>query len=139
MSFDTFYEWDSHKEHFICCDEATTTFTIKKQSMVFKIKINHFNENIFNKNHRIKIKHNEWLDLDAKDDFIGSLPNISFLLLTHESCALMSDLAKIQFKDLMIKIHQHTNWVGKCVWVGEYMWVGEYVDRGLCVGGEVFG
>ncbi len=47
-------KWDSD---FTCCDRATITFTIRKQSITIQ------------KDHRIKPKLREWMDLDSGDPF----------------------------------------------------------------------
>ncbi len=53
-------------EHFTRCDEIITTYTIKKQFIVFQMKINNFNENIYQKHdHRMKTKLSEWVDIDS--------------------------------------------------------------------------
>ncbi len=53
FSHDTFDEWRSHLEYFTYCDEATNTLLYykhdKEMIIVFQIKINTFNGNIFNK------------------------------------------------------------------------------------------
>ncbi len=57
--------WGSDMEHFTCCDEATTTFTIKKESIVFQKEITILLEINSKKHHRIKTKLSEWVDLDS--------------------------------------------------------------------------
>ncbi len=72
LSCNTFHEWGSHGEHFTCSGEATTmNFFI-----VFQMKINNLNGNVFNKYTRIKTEHSQWVGHDLGDPFIGCQPHL---------------------------------------------------------------
>ncbi len=53
-------------EYFTCCNEGTTTFTIKNYFILSQMKISNFNGNIFIKTSQDKTKPSEWVDLDLR-------------------------------------------------------------------------